>query len=348
MKSGRLIFWIGCGLLSSCSFGYEVLRDEDSAHVGGDGDLGGAPSSGGTITGDGDGDGDAASGGRSSGGAVSGVGGGSSGGNGSGGAGLGGAGLGGAGLGGSSPYGEPTGTPKVHCATIPFLSDAPILDGYVDPGIYLEPVVPVGWRNASTPLPGGNSALFGAAWRPDGVYFFMVVTDPDRVPAPLPEDEADDWILWQGDAVEIYLDHDGVFDAPLGSYAEMGTRQVIVSAPPSDSEENTERAALRFSDGSSDVYTPYDGALWVSRPIPGGYVVELFIDGAALNLSSWTLQEGSTIGVNFGHNVSGDGAPDGNRLSQYFMKVREPLEGDDNDYPFRNEATFCESLLIVE
>src|SRR5690606_3835050 len=119
--------------------------------------------------------------------------------------------------------------------------------------------------------------------------------------------------------------------------------QVIIAAPPSDTEENT-RSAVRYTNGSQDTYTRYEQSNWVSRPIPGGYVVEILVDAAALNLSSLALQEGNTIGVNFGHNVSGDDAPDGYRLSQYFMKVRDPLQGNDNDYPYRNEATFCESL----
>ena len=347
MTSGRYTPWIGWLLLSSCSFGYEILSDDGSVSPGGDGDgLGGVPESGGTVGGDGDGDGDgdeSTGGVTNGGGGVSGTGGAPSSGGGSGGAGL-----GGAGFGGESPYGEPTGAPKEHCATLPFLLEEPLLDGYVDPGIYLEPVVPVGWRNQESPLPDGNTALFGAAWRPDGVYFFTVIQDPDRAPAPLPSDGEDDWNLWQGDSVEIYLDHDGVFDAPLGTYAEMGTRQVIVAAPENENEENAARAAVRLSDGSSDIYSPYDAAKWVSRPIPGGYVIEAFIDAEILNLTVLDFEAGQTVGINFGHNVSGDNAPDGNRLSQYFMKVREPLLGDDNDYPFRNEATFCESLLIVE
>jgi hypothetical protein len=250
--------------------------------------------------------------------------------------------------GSSSPFGDPNGTAKDHCLEIPRLAQAPVLDGFVEDGIFLQEVDPQGWRHPSEPIPPGTRMLFGAAWRPDGVYFFAVVEDLDRMPAPLPEPEdPDDRNVWKGDGVEFYFDHDGVFDAALGSYALMGTRQIIIAAPANDDDVTT-RASVRRSDGGMDNHAEYDLSLWISKPIPGGYVVEAFVDAATLNLAGLTLSENDTVGLNIGHNVSGADPDEGNRLSQYFLQVRDPLQGDVNDYPFRNESTFCQASLIVE
>ncbi len=61
--------------------------------------------------------------------------------------------------------------PIMHCEELPYLAAAPDLDGVMEPGMSLEPVTPVGWRDSTTPLPSGQSLSYAAAWRADGLYF---------------------------------------------------------------------------------------------------------------------------------------------------------------------------------
>jgi hypothetical protein len=221
---------------------------------------------------------------------------------------------------------------------VPPLAQPAVLDGNLDAGMVLEPFVPVGWRDTTTPLPVGVSARFAIGWRPDGIYFFVEVTDPDRSVAATTDP------IWYGDCVELFVDHDGSFDTPPPDYDAVGTRQFFVQAPAVDGGSGT-RAEIRIPPGT---YNPWTTPGWYSAATTSGYVVEAFVDAAALDLSSLSLASGQTIGIDLAHDVSfppGQTGPDGNRLSQYFLSVADPLTGNLEDYPYVNESVFCTPTL---
>ncbi len=248
--------------------------------------------------------------------------------------------VGAAGAAGAIGAGGSTGGPAVpHCSELPYLDQAPVLDGTIEAGMILETVAPVGWREPSTPLPAGHEMRYAAGWRPEGLYFYLEVTDPDRNTAPAGED------VWMGDSVEIYVDHDGSFDTDPPYYDDQGTRQFFVAAPSEDGVPGT-RAQIRIPMGT---YNPWDAG-WISLPTGFGYVVEAFVTAPDLDLASWSLAAGQAVGFDLAHNVSvppGDTGVDGNRLSQYFLKVRDPLQGESFDYPFMNESVFCAAVLAA-
>jgi hypothetical protein len=228
------------------------------------------------------------------------------------------------------------------CVSIPALSNAPNINGELEPGLVLHPVTPVGWHDqpdmASPPFPDGYSASIAAAWRPDGLYVFASVLDPNRVPAD-PGLRA-----YLGDGVEFYVDSDGLYGAaPL--YDDPGGRQIIIAAPDND-DDTVQRGDLYKPEFTfiSEWTSPEFGAF----PQSGGYTVEAIIRAADLGLGSWTLSAGQQVGFNFSHNVSGEpGVPQTNgwRLGQYFVEIVDnPLQAL-SDYPYYNVEAFCEPTL---
>lgn len=242
------------------------------------------------------------------------------------------------GIGGTGTGGVPFGA-EPYCDKLHLLSDPPIIDGLVDGSLPLQPIVPQAFRfHADNPepyksLPAGVSMSYAAAWRPDGLYFFLDIVDPNYVPAP---DTANEWA---GDGAEIYVDHDAVF-APPGSYDALGTNSFIFEAPPVSGD-------LGIAAG---YYTPYArqgdfAGQWISQKTPSGYVVEAFIAASDLGMESWTISVESSLAFDLGHNVSfpeeSTATSDFNRLGQYFLQVADPFTDVEADYPFYNSAVFC-------
>lgn len=127
--------------------------------------------------------------------------------------------------------------PADYCARVPGLADPPAIDGALEAGLVLQTLVPVGWDSSVLPLPPVPDVpvRFAAGYRPDGVYFFVDVSDPDRFPAPSTE------LSYCGDGVEIYVDHDGVFtEAP--SFDSAGSMQFIARAPATATEPSADGA----------------------------------------------------------------------------------------------------------
>jgi hypothetical protein len=114
-----------------------------------------------------------------------------------------------------------------YCQRIPPLPAAPVIDGVLDCGPTLVPIVPEDWRGAAPlpPFPAGNSAAVAAAWRPDGLYVFMEVTTGVAVPADPPS------LDYRGAGVELFVDDDGSFASPP-NYDNPGTMQMIAVSPP--------------------------------------------------------------------------------------------------------------------
>ena len=240
------------------------------------------------------------------------------------------------GSGGAAGAGDSSGALD-YCNALPALARAPTIDGLLDPGLLLTRVDPVGWRGTEA-IPEGTALSYVAAWRPDGLYFFLRVQDPDRNPA----DPADP--VWYGDAVEIYVDSDGVFPAPL-EWDEPGARQFVIAAPVDDTTPSTR--AEHFVEGSTGI--AWDTERFAAVPTPQGYDAEAFIAAADLGLGSWGLEAGDSVGIDLAHDVSvppGQSGAWGNRDSQYFLRILEPSPGAGTDLPFLNENAFCAATLL--
>lgn len=225
---------------------------------------------------------------------------------------------------------------SASCAELPRLAAAPALDGQLEPGLATQPVTPVHWTGTGN-IPAGNSLSFAAAWHAQGLYFFLQVLDPDRSPAPSSSE------VWEGDGVEVYVDHDAVFAAP-GSYDDPGTRQLIFAAPADDAQ-NGDRA---------DAYVATTGRIaglpssdWIAVPTETGYVLELDVRASTLGLADWALAAGSQLAFDLAHNVSappGEAGVQGTRAGQYFLRVGTETEAA--FYPFQNSAVFCTPTLL--
>jgi hypothetical protein len=225
-----------------------------------------------------------------------------------------------------------------YCAAVPYLPEPPVIDGTVDCGLPLLALTPVGWSGPGTP---DATATYAVAWRPDGLYFFVDVTDPSLVPAESTE------LTWQGDAVELYMDSDGVYAAPP-AYDNPGTRQFTVAAPPT-AQSSVARAQIWYT-GS------VNGADWTSTQFrafgtPTGYVVEAFVTGPDLGLSTLSLAAGGQVGMDLSIDVSypTDQGPDaggpGNRIGQYYLHVAAPDAG--GGIPPFDPRAFCVPALAA-
>jgi len=215
-----------------------------------------------------------------------------------------------------------------------------MIDGVLDPGLRMRTLVPIGWQSNEQPLPPMPDVpvQVSIAYRPNGLYFFLDISDPNRFPALMQE------VAYCGDSVELYIDHDGVLDvAP--DYDPIGALQFIGRAPV---DETTPR-----SDG--EVYLPTTllhawQTGFVATPRPGGYTLEAFIDATAMGLGSWSLASGSHVGIDLALGLStADGSlvplvecPQSTRLGQFFLQVDESmLQVYGRGAPYKTSTALC-------
>lgn len=184
-------------------------------------------------------------------------------------------------------------TPPDYCKALPALTIAPTLDGVIDGALVLHPLPESAWYPIRSPqAPAEERAAIAAAWRPDGLYVFARVTDPNVVATRSSA-------FYCEDAVEVFFDGDGRYtSAPR--YDDPGTRQFVVAAPRGSSPE-----------GRAEVYREAErlglasATLFRSTPIPGGYAVEGFVPLMALGLGSTAkLAAGGRVGLDFQINVA--------------------------------------------
>lgn len=242
----------------------------------------------------------------------------------------------------SSDAGFDAGPPRDldYCNELPALRRAPIIDGVLEPGLLLRTLDPVGWTAADS-VPAGESSSYAVAWQPDGLYFYVAVTDNSRVPAAI--DDA----VWIGDGVELYADADGVFSAPP-AYDNPGTAQLVAAAPENGS--TSVARGERYRD--MGLLGAWTSSTYQAFPTPTGYVVEALVQAADLDLQDLQLTTGAHVGVNLSVNVSIESAafePDGGpvfaRLGQYFLRTSvEPHVC--GGAPFCQSLAFCTPLLI--
>jgi hypothetical protein len=207
------------------------------------------------------------------------------------------------------------------CASLPRLVRAPVIDGVPDCGPTLQPI---GTIAAAPPDHGAEVAL---AWHPDGIYLFAVVREPELDPAHGSDP------VWQGDAVEIYADDDGVI-ASAPSYDNPGTRQLVAAAPEAG---EVERRGMIYAD--MQALGAWNRESLIAVATADGYVVEAVVAPAELGLVSF--EAGQKIGLDLAINISRDSARNGgddDYLGQYFLRI-DATGG--SPWPYDNAAALC-------
>jgi hypothetical protein len=204
--------------------------------------------------------------------------------------------------------------PGDFCEAVHPLAAPPLIDGVLEPGLSLRTISKAHWVGLRAP-PADQEAAYAVAYRPDGVYVFVAVTDSTRLPA-LPADYE-----FCGDAVEIYLDSDGAFPmAP--SYDVPGTVQFVAAAPV-----DAVTPAMRASRWNNVTFLlgSWTSSEFGTFPSATGYSFEAIFRAADLGLVSWTLSPGDSIGLSVAIDVAVQpnepGAVCGDRLDQYFNRI---------------------------
>jgi hypothetical protein len=244
----------------------------------------------------------------------------------------------------TTPDSGPNCAPNVtrdYCTQLPALAQPPQLDGVLDCGLGLIDLPASGW-NSSGSLPSDNHARYAAAWRPDGLYFYVEVDDMLLLPAL-----ASDVDPWCGDGVELYADADGTYVA-APDYDDPGAMQLLAAAPSRDPSASLAvdaryhtRSDLRAGDWAATRH--------VMMLRDSGYALEAFVTAADLELSSWSLVSGAKVGLDIAINVSVTNASQnagcGYFLGQYYLRLSSSPCYSDGCRPYSNAAAFCTALL---
>jgi len=221
-----------------------------------------------------------------------------------------------------------------YCTALPLLPAPPVIDGVLDCGPRLLPIVPAGWTGPGV-VPAGNAASVAAAWRPDGLYVYVEVTCPELIVAGPGE------YAWEGNGVELYVDNDGVFsNSPL--YDDGGTTEQLVTEAPDSSTSNSTTGEVWRNAAYVGPWTSTHFELYGTET---GYVLEAFVVASDLDLTTWSLASGGMVGFNLAINVAFASPTttgnDGHRLGQFFMYVGPPPDGP----PFEDVRSFCTPVL---
>lgn len=222
-----------------------------------------------------------------------------------------------------------------YCSVLPPLPASPQIDGELDCGVALRPNPAAHWLGgARQDPPSDHRSEVAVGWRPDGIYVYVRVYEPELDPA-----RSDD-AVFDGDAVEIYVDDDGRFgSAP--AYDGEGTRQFVAAAPEASATSRWGRVYRDMVDiGSWDVDS------FVAVSTGDGYAVEAFVRMDQLGRPDRLLGAGERVGFDLGVNISRDSNRQGNRgddyLGQYFLRVAS----SGAPWPFENVSAFCTPELL--
>ena len=223
-----------------------------------------------------------------------------------------------------------------YCQQIGALPSPPVIDGRLDCGVALRSVGHAGWTDGDASTPD-VTAEYAVAWRPDGLYFFVRVHDPNRIPADLGTP------AFYGDGVELFVDNDATYDdAP--NYDAIGTRRIVAVAPTN--------GTTPVSRG--EIFAPLVSGLPVvwrgdfnAYPTSDGYVVEAFVAAADLGLQTWRLSAGGDVGLNLGIDVSFANAASsgtaGHRLGEFFAHFGNGTAVAPTD----DTSAFCKPTLLA-
>jgi hypothetical protein len=226
---------------------------------------------------------------------------------------------------------------EVLCGQLPALSNAPAIDGQVEPGLALYSWLDAGASN----LPAGMSASFSLAYRPDGLYFFAAVTERTRDPA------ASGALTYCGDGMELFVDDDGAIAHPPG-YDLPGTMQLVMAAPADDVTPVRRGQRFVFPGTSTDSTDlgPWTSTRFLAVPTASGYALEAFVVASDLDLPAWTLAPGGKIGWDVSLNIGGpeDAGIDActNRSQQVHFRV---AASGACTAPYCNAAALCAPTL---
>jgi hypothetical protein len=216
-----------------------------------------------------------------------------------------------------------------------------VIDGKLDCGLPLRTITPLDWTS-TTPIPSDHQgARLAVAWHPEGLYFYVEVTDSAVARATSSNP------VWCGDSVEVYVDSDGSYpDAP--AYDDPGTIQLIAAAP-SGADQPVSRDGERYRDG--DLATPptwnntNHGAYFTDT----GYVFEAFVTAEDQDLASFSLQPGDHIGFDIAINLtltSPGQAPDCDaHYGQYYLAIAQRNCSGMDCQPHDNSAALCSPVL---
>ena len=214
------------------------------------------------------------------------------------------------------------------CERLPRLTRTPNVDGELDCGLSL----------VTLPAAAGATERFvhyAAAYSDAGLYLFVRVQGAPATP------HAPDQALFCGDAVELFVDADGVLD-PLGSYESTGTLQFVVAAPrPSGGGIE----AAKFLQGKP--FGPWISTALKVATFADGYAVEALISAADLGLWSWRPvgQLGFDVAVDFALSGAALDPTCSSARTQTFLRLasREPPCAGQ---PWCDTRSFCVPQLL--
>lgn len=239
----------------------------------------------------------------------------------------------------------PDGAQPDYCSTLPPMAQAPVIDGVLDLSpCVLQDVTPQMWIGPTPlpPFPPGNSSRLAAAWRPDGVYMYVEVTTPAAFPAELTDPS------FYGAGAELFVDDDGTSDA-APSFDNPGAIQIVVTSPAvSDAgtplpgpTQRAERYRNAVDEGA------WTSSRFATFPTAYGFVLEAFVAAADLDLTTWNLAQGSTVGFDVAVDVSFTTMamtdPQGHRVGQYFFHVAPADAGI--GAPYGDPRSWCTPTL---
>ncbi len=221
-----------------------------------------------------------------------------------------------------------------RCEALPALSKTPTIDGVLECGLALAEIDTSHWFSVGdAPRPSDVSAQMAVAWWPDGLYFFVQVSKSALYPSL--DDRA-----FCGDAVHLFADTDGLYDAPP-AYDAIGTKELVVAATPVGAPV------------SAESYTPSSRAPWVGekmdvRSTDTGYTVEALVQAADLGVDAWSLAAAQRVGFDVAVSVGGANPPPtecGQRLGQFAMNVGPSADPSTFKTPSGNVNAFCNPQL---
>jgi len=207
------------------------------------------------------------------------------------------------------------------CAALPRLAAAPEIDGVLECGLSLHALALPGMS-----LPAAVS--YAAAWSDAGFYVYI------EVHAARSPSRGELEPLYCGDAVEIFVDSDGLPGSD-GRYNAPGTMQFVVGAP-----DGADMSTGRFLGGEPQ--GPWISTNLSVAPLADGYAVETLVVGSDLGL--WEWYPTGQIGFNLAVNLTGAGEPRGapctTGVGQSVLRVAAPqLECDGR--PWCDTRSFC-------
>lgn len=211
------------------------------------------------------------------------------------------------------------------CDALPRLAAAPTIDGMVECGLQLQPLALPG-------MPPTAAVSYAAAWSDAGFYVYI------EVHAPQGPARGELEPLYCGDAVEIFVDSDGLAGAD-GRYNAPGTMQFVIAAP-AGADKNTGR----FLGG--EPLGPWISPHLSVTALADGYAVETLVVGADLGL--WEWHPNGQLGFNLAVNLAGAGelrgAPCTTGVGQSVLRVATPQLPCDGK-PWCDTRSFCSPLL---